>query len=78
MPWGRGDPHPTRVLPILWSVRCEKAAIYLPLIPGWASKPLTHSWGGVARGSPTWDSWSYFAKATGVIGERDEGKGSQH
>jgi hypothetical protein len=66
---GRKNPHPARVLPILWSVRYGRAAIYLPLIPGWASKPLTHS-SGVERGSPTWDSWSYFAKATGGLWER--------
>jgi hypothetical protein len=40
---GRGDPHPTRVLPILWSVRRGRAALYLLLIPRWAFKPLTHS-----------------------------------
>ena len=48
-PWGRGgrrDPHPARVLPILWSARHGRAANYLPLIPGWAFKPLTHSSGG--------------------------------
>ena len=33
---------------------------------------------GVARGSPTWGPQSYFAKAIRVIGERDEGRGSQH
>ena len=32
----------------------------------------------VARGNSTWESWSYFAKATGFMGERDEGRGSQH
>ena len=46
------DPHPARVPLILWSVRRGRAAIYLPLIHGWASKPLTHSWGGVAKGPP--------------------------
>jgi hypothetical protein len=56
MPWGRGrtqgmprekgDPHPTRGLPILWSFKCGRAAICFPLIPGWAFKPLTHSLGG--------------------------------
>jgi hypothetical protein len=39
-----------------------------------ASDPLFRGW---PRGSPTWESQSYFAKATGVIGERDEGRGSQ-
>jgi hypothetical protein len=29
---------------------------------------------GVARGSPTWDSQSYFAKAIRLMGERDEGR----
>jgi hypothetical protein len=29
------DPYPTRVLPIFWSgLRCGRAAIYFPLIPG--------------------------------------------
>jgi hypothetical protein len=28
----------------------------------------------VARGSPTWYSQRYFAKATGIMGERDEGR----
>ena len=40
-----------------------------------ASDPLFRGW---PRGSPTWEPWSYFAKATRVIGERDEGRGSQH
>ena len=74
---GRGkDPQPARVPPILWSVRHGRAANYLPLIPGWAF--LYPTLQGVARGSPTWGPWSYFAKATRVIGERDEGRGSQH
>ena len=38
--------HPTRVFPILWSVRHGRAAIHFPLSPGWAFKPLTHSSGG--------------------------------
>ena len=38
--WGRKDPHPARVLPIL---RPGRAAINFPLIPGWAFKPLTYS-----------------------------------
>ena len=29
-------------------------------------------WVWQGAGSPTWDSWSYFAKATRVMGERDE------
>ena len=33
---------------------------------------------GVARGSPTWAPWRYFAKATRVIGEREEVRGTQH
>ena len=45
------DSHPARVLPMLWSVRCRRAAICLPLTPGWASKPLTHSSGG-GKGQP--------------------------
>ena len=40
------DPHLARVPTMLWSVRRGRAAIYLSLIPGWASKPLTHSLGG--------------------------------
>jgi hypothetical protein len=40
---GRGDPYHARVLSVLWSVRCGRAAFYLLLIPGWAFKPLTHS-----------------------------------
>jgi hypothetical protein len=72
IPWGRGNPCPTRVLPILWSVRRGIAAIHFPLSPGWASSdPLFGSW---QRGSPTWDSWSYFAKVTRIIGKRDEGR----
>jgi hypothetical protein len=42
---GRKDPHPARVLPVLWSVRHGRAAIDFPLIPGWAFKPLIHSSG---------------------------------
>jgi hypothetical protein len=45
-PRGRGwrkSPHPARVLPILWSVRCGRTAIHFPLSPGWAFKTLTHS-----------------------------------
>jgi hypothetical protein len=48
-PWGRGggqDPHPTRVLPIHWSVRHVRAAIHFPLSPGWVFKALTPSSGG--------------------------------
>jgi hypothetical protein len=41
-----GEPHSARVLPILWSVRHGRGAIHFPFIPGWASKPLTHSMGG--------------------------------
>ena len=36
-----------------------------------ASDPLFRGW---PRGSPTWEPQSYFAKATRVIGERDEGR----
>jgi hypothetical protein len=43
---GEENPHPARVLPILWSVRHWRAANYLLLIPGWAFKPLTCSSGG--------------------------------
>jgi hypothetical protein len=82
------SPHPTRVPPMFWSVRCGRAAIYLPLIPGSVSKPLTHSsWGG--KGQPYLGAQGYFAKAPvstsasllkplGVLGERDEGRGLQH
>jgi hypothetical protein len=38
------------------------------------SDPLFRGW---PRGSPTWGPRSYFAN-TRVIGERDEGRGSQH
>ena len=48
---GCKDPCPARVLPILWSVRRGWAANYLPLIPGWAFQPLTHSSGG-GQGQP--------------------------
>ena len=76
-PRGRGwrkSPHPARVLPILWSVRCGRAAIHFPLSPGWAFKTLTHSLvGGQGAALPA-EPWSYFAKATGVIGERDKGR----
>ena len=71
------DPHPARVPPILWSVRHGRAAIY-PIhssLGGHSSIPLFRGW---PRGSPTWEPQSYFAKATRVIGERDEGRGSQH
>jgi hypothetical protein len=51
----------------------RRAAIYLPLIPGWEFKPLTHSsrsgQGAALPGIP---------EATRVMGERDEGRGSQH
>ena len=43
---GKGKTHTPPELCILWSVRHGRAAIYLPLIPGWAFKPLTHSSGG--------------------------------
>ena len=47
---GKG-PHPARVPPILWSVSHGRAANNLPLIPGYASKPLTqYSRGG--QGQP--------------------------
>jgi hypothetical protein len=50
------DPHPARVPPMLCSVRHGRAAIHFPLIPGWASKPLTHSseggQGAALPGSP--------------------------
>jgi len=36
-----------------------------------ASDPLFRGW---PRGNPTWEPWNYFAKATSVIGERDEGR----
>jgi hypothetical protein len=40
-----------------------------------ASDP--HFWGW-PRSSPTWGPQSYLAKATGDMGETDEGRGSQH
>ena len=40
------DPHTTRVLLILSSVRRGRTAIHLPLMPGWASKLLNYSLGG--------------------------------
>jgi hypothetical protein len=54
-----------------------RAAGHFPLGPGWACKPLTHTMGdgeGAApdRG-PRGDTLSPW-----VIGERDEGRGSQH
>jgi hypothetical protein len=79
-PWrrrGRGRPTPHQnstysLVSQVWE------GCYLPSThPGWASKPLTHS-SGVAKGSATWESLSYLAKATGVMGELDEGRGSQH
>jgi hypothetical protein len=71
------DPYPARVPPVLWSVRHGRAAIYLPLITRWASKPLTHSFGGgVERGSPTWEPQATLLKPLG--GYRREGRGSQH
>jgi hypothetical protein len=36
MPWGRENPRPSRVLPILWSAERGRAAIHFPLSPGWA------------------------------------------
>jgi hypothetical protein len=63
-PWGSGgrekDPRPSRVPPILWSVRHGRTAIHLLLIPGWASS--SPFFGGWLRDSPTWDSQSYLAK----------------
>ena len=45
-----GNPHLTRVPPILWSVMCGRAAIYLPLILEWAFLyPILQ---GVAKGQP--------------------------
>jgi hypothetical protein len=38
-----------------------------------ASDPIFTGW---PRGSSTWGPRSYFAKATRIIGERDEGRGS--
>ena len=75
---GKGKPHLARVLPILWSVRRGRAActFHSSLGGNLSLRPILQ--GVVARGSPTWESQSYFAKATGVMGERDEGRGSQH
>ena len=67
------DQHSARVPPILWSVRRGRTAVYLPLIPGWASEPLTHSSGGWQGGSPTWESRIALLKPPGLW-ER----GSQH
>jgi hypothetical protein len=69
MPWGRGRPCQS----FIYSLVCQVWESCYLLIPGWAFKPLTHS-SGVARGSLTWDSWSYFAKAMGVMEERDGGR----
>lgn len=61
---GGRDPYLSRVPPMLWSVRSGRAAIYLPLILRWTSKPLTHSSGG-GKGQPYLGAPGYFAKATG-------------
>jgi hypothetical protein len=71
-------PTSRKTFPILWSVRCGRAAIY-PIhssLGGHSSIPFFRGW---SRGSPAWGPpWSYFAKATRVVGEREEGRSSQH
>jgi hypothetical protein len=59
MPWGKGGrrngPHPTRVLPILWSVRHGKAATYpfYSSLGGHSSIPLLRGWPrGTLPGDP--------------------------
>jgi hypothetical protein len=72
---GKGkDPHPARVLPILWFVRCGRAAIHFPLSPGWAFKPLTHSSGSGQGAALPENPRATLLKPP----ERDEGRGSQH
>ena len=63
---GEVDPCPTRVLPILWSVRRGRAActFHSSLGGNLSLRPILQ--GVVARGSPTWESQSYFPKAPGL------------
>jgi hypothetical protein len=69
-------PTPCQSFPILWSVRCGMAAIYSihSSLGGHSSIPLFRGW---PRSSPACGPWSYFAKATRVIGERDKGRSFQ-
>jgi hypothetical protein len=66
---GRKDPCPARVPPMLWSGRCGRAARQFPLIPGWASKPMTHSSGG-GHGAAQPESLGLLSKALGMREER--------
>ena len=70
---GRKNPHPARVLPILWSVRHGRAAVYLSLIPGWASKSLTHS-SGVGKGQPYLGFLELFCSSHRGYGREEWGK----
>ena len=76
---GRGErediPCPARVPPMLWAVRCGKAARRFPLGPGWASKPLTPlDRGGGTRGSPRNQGPQGDTLSLEVTGKRAEGE----
>jgi hypothetical protein len=81
MPWGRGGkgkpiPHQSSTYSL---VSQASEGCHTPSTQPWVGIQASYSlFRGWPRGSPTWDSWSYFAKATRVMGERDEGRGSQH
>ena len=80
-PLGRGGKEKTHTLPEFYLFSGLSGvggllSIYLPLISGWAFKPLTHSLGGgqgaALPGIPG------ATLLTRVMGERDERRGSQH
>ena len=82
--WGRRwesregkSPHLTRVPPFLWSVRHGRAANYLSTHP-WLDIPLSHSSGDGQGATLPADPRDTLLKPQGYIGERDEGRGSQH
>jgi hypothetical protein len=83
-PWGRTEgkicPHPTRVS--LFSGQSGMGGLLSTLSTHpWVGIPLSHSSGGgqgaALPGDPPLPR-SYFAKATRVVREREEGRSSQH
>ena len=88
--WGRGpggtgeeqkekDAHAPSEFPFsLVSQAWEGCYLPYPLIPGWTF--LYPTLQGVVKGQPCWGATpqSYFAKATRVVEEREEGRSSQH
>ena len=73
--WKEKDAHPPPECPCsLVSQAWEGCYLPYPFIPGWAFLYPTLQW--VAKGQPC--PRSYFAKATMVVGEREDGRSFQH